>query len=303
MKRERVFTILKTVLFVVAGNFLYAAVVDLFILPANMITGGATGIALIIEHFTRLDFSIAVAGLNGVLFFIGLGFLGKKFALTTLLSTFLYPLCLNLIKRFAGDFVLTTDPLLCAVFGGLIGGFAIALVISVDSRTGGMDIPPLILNKRFGVSVSGAMNLTDCAILLGQVVFSDRNGVLYGILLVFIYTITLDKCLAFGENKVRLEIISDRSEDIKNAIMTDVDRGVTLLHGHTGYLEREVDVVLCVVSPREVYRVERVIRKIDPAAFVVRTAASRVSGNGFTTNKRHLPERRGAPGKEEGKED
>lgn len=299
MKRERVFTILKTVLFVVAGNFLYAAVVDLFILPSNMITGGATGIGLIIEHLTGLDFSVAVAAINGVLFFVGLGFLGKKFALTTLLSTFLYPLCLNLIKRFAGDFVLTTDPLLCAVFGGLIGGFAIALVISVDSSTGGMDIPPIILNKRFGISVSGAMNATDCVILLGQVFFADRNGVLYGILLVFIYTITLDKCLAFGENKVRLEIISDRSEDIKNAIMTDVDRGVTLLHGHTGYLEREVDVLLCVVSPREVYRVERVIRKIDPNAFVVRTAASRVSGNGFTTNKRHHLERRGAPGKEE----
>ena len=89
MKRERILNIAKTVLFVVAGNFLYAAVVDLFILPSNMITGGATGIGLIIEHITGLDFSIAVAALNGVLFFVGLAFLGKKFALTTLLSTFL----------------------------------------------------------------------------------------------------------------------------------------------------------------------------------------------------------------------
>ncbi|HHV10427.1 MAG TPA: YitT family protein [Clostridiales bacterium] len=280
--------ILFEVLIILFGNFLYAAGVVFFIMPSKLITGGTTGIAICINQYFGLPVSYFVFGFNVIMFILGLFLMGKKFALTTLVSTFCYPFALELLQKVAGGYVVTEDIFLCVLFGGICIGTSIALVIRAGASTGGMDIPPLILYKYFRIPVSVSLYIADCGILALQAVFSDREKSLYGIVLVLAYTVIIDKLLMLGTNKMQVKVVSSRIADIKDVIISEIDRGVTLLHGQTGYLEEEMDVLLSVVSNRELSKVERLVHGIDKDAFVIINRVSEVKGRGFSEGKRYL---------------
>ena len=178
--------------------------------------------------------------------------------------------------------------MLCTLFGGICIGASIALVIRAGASTGGMDIPPLILHKYMGIPVSITLYATDCLILALQVGFRDTEKILYGILLVFAYSIILDKLLMFGTSKMQLKIVSQKSAEMKEAIIAEIDRGVTLLHAKTGFLEQETDILLSVVSSRELYKVENLVHTIDKDAFVMISRVSEVRGRGFSLGKKYL---------------
>ena len=242
---------LRNALTVVCGNFIYAIGVAFFILPTGLITGGTTGIAIIMNHHFGITISLFVGMFNAVMFVIGFGLLGKEFALTTMISTFAFPTILGFLQKLVGSFVLTNDMFLASLFGGLCIGTSLALIIRIGASTGGMDIPPLVLNKYFKVPVSVSLYVFDFIILIGQMMFSPKRTSLYGIVLVLVYTITLDRLLAIGAAKTKLEIVTKASEEITNAILHDIDRSATLLHGKTGYLGRETDIVMTIISSRE----------------------------------------------------
>lgn len=273
---------------ITAGNLLYAAGVVFFILPSGLITGGTTGIALIANHYGNIPVSTFIGIFNIVMFATGLLVLGKAFALSTLISTLAYPVMLGLLERAASDFVITDDKLLCALFGGLCIGASLALIIRFGASTGGMDIPPLILNKKLGIPVSVSMYVFDFAILAGQMFFSERQTILYGLLLVMVYTMTLDKLLTLGAGRTKVEIISREPEKLRIAILEKMDRGVTMLHARTGYLGIETDILYCIISPRELHRMENIIRNEDPDAFIVLSKASGVYGRGFSREKSYI---------------
>ncbi|SHJ45433.1 Uncharacterized membrane-anchored protein YitT, contains DUF161 and DUF2179 domains [Anaerocolumna jejuensis DSM 15929] len=288
-KRRFVLEIL-TVLF---GNFLYAAGVVLFIIPSGLITGGTTGIALCIYHTTGLPVSYFVFGFNIIMFLLGFSILGKKFAFTTLISTFCYPIALELLRNAWGNYILTDDILLCTIFGGICIGTSIALIIRVGASTGGMDIPPLILYKFFRIPVSVSLYIADCGILALQAfllkgMLQEGEKVLYGILLVLTYTIIIDKLLMLGTSKIQIKVVSSKSDQIKAAIISEIDRGVTLLHGMTGYLENETDILLSVISGRELAKVEKLVHDIDEEAFVIISRVSEVRGRGFSLGKKYI---------------
>jgi len=285
MNKRRILFEILTIIF---GNFLYAAGVVFFIIPSGLITGGTTGIAICINQFVGLPVPYFVFGFNVIMFVLGFLILGRKFAFTTLISTFCYPIALELLHRIAGEYVVTDDIFLCTLFGGICIGSSIALVIRVGASTGGMDIPPLILHKYFRIPVSISLYIADCVILALQAVFNDKEKVLYGIVLVLAYSIILDKLLMLGTNKMQIKVVSDRSKEIKDAIISEIDRGVTLLHGRTGYLDKEMDILLSVVSNREISRVEKLVHEIDEDAFVMISRVSEVRGRGFSAGKKYL---------------
>ena len=256
---------IKSILFVVLGNLLHALAVTLFLLPSGLVTGGTTGIALIINHLWDISISGFVLIFNVIMLLVGWLVLGKGFAMTTLASSFLYPFFLELCKRIIGDVVLTDDLLLCTVFFGIGVGIALGIVIRSGSSTGGMDIPPLVLNKLFGVPVSVGLYAFDFCIIVMQVLIRPIENVLYGVVLVIIYTVVLDKMLLLGTSRVEVKIVSEKHEEIGNAILTQVDRGVTLLNSEGGYLHKESQLILSVVSNRELIKVERLVREIDPS--------------------------------------
>jgi uncharacterized membrane-anchored protein YitT (DUF2179 family) len=273
---------------IIIGNAIYAAGVVIFILPTGLITGGTTGIAIIMNHFAGIQISAFIAVFNVVMFALGYAVLGRKFAISTLISTFSYPAMLALIQKAAGDFLMTDDLLLSALFGGLCIGIALTVVIRVGASTGGMDIPPLILNKTLRIPVSVSMYVFDFIILIGQMMFTQRQNCLYGIVLVIVYTLTLDKLLAAGAARTRVEVVSTDSETIRDRICSELDRSVTMLHGRKGFTGDETNVLLCVISPKELYRLEKIVYSVDPDAFVIMTRATSVHGRGFSKAKEYM---------------
>lgn len=281
------FQTLSSLFLVAAGNFLYALTVQLFLLPSGLVTGGTTGIALTIHHFFHIPVTQFVLLFNVVMLIAGFLILGKQFAATTLASTFLYPFALELFGRLFGDYVITGDLLLCTLFSGLGIGAALGIVIRAGASTGGMDIPPLILQKTVRVPVSVSMYAFDVCILLAQACFRPVENILYGIVLVLIYTVVLDKMLLMGTARTEIKVISTKSDEIRNAIMTRIDRGVTMLDGEGGYLHHKTQIVMSIISNRELPKVEKVIRSIDPESFLVISRVKEVSGRGFSMNKRY----------------
>lgn len=276
-----------SVFIVILGNVLYALAVKLFLIPAGLVTGGTTGIGLAVNYAAGIPVATFVLVFNVVMLAAGFAALGKQFALTTIVSTFTYPITLNFLDMMLGDVVLTQDIFICTIFSGLGIGLALGIVIRAGASTGGMDIPPLVLNHFFKLPVSVGLYLFDFIILLVQALFQPLEKVFYGIVLVIIYTVTLDKMLLMGTTKTEVRVVSDYAAEICDAILKRMDRGVTLLSAKGGYLKEDTTVVLSVISNRELPRVERLIHEIDPESFIVVNRVSEVSGKGFTMNKEY----------------
>lgn len=280
--------LIKSNIKILLGNLIYALGIVLFIIPGGLITGGTTGIGLALKNAFGLDVSIVIGVFNVLMFILGYIFFGKKFALGTTVSTVSYPIFLFILEKIIGDFELTNDILLCTIFGGLLLGISIALIIRTGGSTGGIDIPLLILQNKTGLPLSKSLYVVDSIILLLQSFFTSRIGVLYGILLVIIYTYTIDKFLSSGEIRNELEIVSEKHKDIKEKIMSDLDRGVTIYHGETGKLGKNINILIVVVSPREVFFAEKLILDIDPEAFIINHRITHVHGRGFSKEKIYI---------------
>ena len=270
------------------GNVLYALTVKVFLLPANLVSGGATGIALAANHLTGVSVSGFLFLVNMSMLILGLIVLGKAFVATTLASTFLIPAALEVFDRLLGDFVLTDDILLCTLFAGLGVGVSLGIVIRTGASTGGMAIPPLILYKCFRVPVSVSLYAFDVCILLLQAPFQEAENILYGIVFVLLSAIALDKTMMIGTTQTEVKIMSGKSEEIREAILKQLDRGVTLLNAEGGYLHDKSQMIFSVISNRELFKLEKIVHGIDPASFMVVTRVSEVKGRGFSMDKRAL---------------
>ena len=271
------------------GNLIYTVAVAFFILPNNLITGGTTGLALFGQYMFHIPITAFVYVFNIAMFLLGAWVLGKAFALTTILSTFEYPFFLSILQLLSSRVgPLTDDMMLATLFAGAGIGIGLGLVIQAGASTGGMDIPPLILNKLFKIPVSISMYVFDTLIVLAQFGFSDVRQCLYGIVLIFIYTMVIDKILVMGAQKIEVKIISSKYEEIRKAILTNVDRGVTMLHGQTGYLLENTEVLINVISTRELVQVERLVKSIDEDAFMIISNVHEVQGRGFNLEKEYI---------------
>lgn len=270
------------------GNALYSLAVALFLEPSGLITGGATGIALAIGRLTGLPVSGLLLFINLAMLVWGWAVLGRAFALNTLASSLLSPAFLGLFEGLLAGRVLTEDIFLCTVFSGLGIGVALGLVIRSGASTGGLDIPPLVLNKWFKLPVSATMLTFDIAVLLMQAVFSPVQQVLYGVVMVLIHTIVMDKMLMLGASRTEVKIVSSQSDAICAAILAQLDRGVTILHGEGGYTREPSAVLLSIVSNRELPRLEKLAHSIDPTCFLIVSHVTEVSGRGFSLDKDYL---------------
>ncbi len=272
---------------VVAGNLLYAMTVKLFLLPAGLVTGGTTGIALAIHQALGIPVSLFVLIFNVLMLVIGYFLLGRTFAITTIISTFTYPAALELWDQLLGDWVVTQDILLCTLFSGLGIGLSLGIVIRAGASTGGMDIPPLVLNRYFRIPVSLSLYVFDFCILLTQAFWSTPEKLLYGIVLVMTYTIVLDKLMLMGTARTEVKVVTRYPQQVRDAILQKLDRGVTLFYGEGGYLHQETQVVFSIISNRELPQAEKLIRSIDPESFMVVSRVSEVRGRGFSMSKKY----------------
>ena len=278
---------LLSLLLVLLGNTVYALTVKLFLLPANLISCGTTGIALVVNHLTGIPLTGFIFGFNVVMLAVGWWILGKKFAMTTVLSSLFYPAALEILNRLLGDVRITQDLLMNTLFAGIGLGMSLGIVIRGGASTGGMDIPPLVLKKLFHIPVSVSLWAFDFCIMLSQMMFHKAEDLLYGILLLMVISFFLNKMLLLGTSRTEVKIVSQKAQEIREAILSRIDRGVTMLHGEGGYLHKQTEIILSVVSNHEMPKIEQLARAIDPECFMIVTRVTEVWGRGFSHSKHY----------------
>ena len=197
------------------------------------------------------------------------------------------PIALEVLNVALGDVQITEDILMNTLFAGLGLGGSLGIVIRAGASTGGMDIPPLVLKKLFHIPVSASLWAFDFCIMLSQMMFHRGEDLLYGLLLLMVISFALNKTLLLGTSKTEVKIVSPNSLQIRDAILSKVDRGVTMLHGEGGYLHADTEVILSVVSNHELPKMEQLARSVDPDCFMIVTRVTEVWGRGFTYSKHY----------------
>lgn len=265
------------------GNALLALAICGFVVPNDFMLGGAAGIALFVQHFLpKIPLSVLSAVINGVLFVLGWIFMGKKFAAASLLSTVLYPLFIAVFERLPMGQLFQADVLTCAVFASVLAGLGIGVVVRVGGSTGGMDIPPCILQKYKGIPVGTSLMAFDAVIVLMQVILKGTGGLLHSIVILFLISAVVNRTVITGEKKVQIIIISPEYEKIRQEILNDLDSGATMLNIETGYAAQEQKAVFCVTYTKKYPAVRDAALRVDPKAFIVTSEVKNVNGKGYT---------------------
>lgn len=276
---------LETVLGVLLGNAALAFTVAAFMVPHGIIMGGATGIGLTISHYLPLQLSLIILVVNGCLFLLGAVTLGKKFVITTIASTFLYPACLTVMQAIPGIENLTDNIMLATLYGGALLGLGVGVIVRVGSSTGGTDILALVFHKWFHISVAVLMYIVDFIVLGAQAIFSDTEQIMYGILALVMETIIMNRVMLMGQSQIQLFVISDKYEEIRRRIIKDKDVGVTMVHVETGFGKENQKAALCIIPKRKLYATNEMIHSIDEKAFITISQINEVKGRGFTMER------------------
>ena len=281
--------VLVTTLCMLSGNALLAFLVAAFIIPHDIIAGGVTGIGIVLSKLIPgMDISLVILIMNVLLLLLGLIVLGKKFFLTTVASSLLYPVMLGAFQRIPNIDKLTANPVLAAIFAGCLMGIALGLVMRVGSSTGGMDVLNLVFAHWFHLPVAIFVWLGDIIIVGGQALFSSSEKILLGILVLVLETIILDKAMILGKSQIQIFVVSEKYEAIRTMLLNEIEAGVTMTMIETGRLEKEQKGVLCVIPQRKLYSATQRIQSIDPLAFITITQINEVRGRGFTVARNEI---------------
>ncbi len=282
----------KVLFFTLIGNTMLAFAICAFVVPQGFMLGGASGIALILQQVFPVRLSILSAVVNGLLFCLGWAFMGWQFAARSLISTILYPFIMAIFESLpVGTMFANENQLLCALYTAVLVGGGIGLVVRVGGSTGGMDIPPCILQKYKGLPIGSSLMFFDGLIVVSQVLLRGMDGVLYSILILALTSAVVDKTTVSGEQKVEIIVISPLYEQIRRAILEQVDCGVTLLDIETGYMGQRQKAILSVVYAKKYPELRDAVLHIDPKAFIVTADVKNVNGVGYTLSRaEHAPQ-------------
>ncbi|MGB9781147.1 MAG: YitT family protein [Caldanaerobacter sp.] len=264
---------------VTIGTILVALSLDLFLAPNKIAPGGVSGLAVVLQHLFGWPIGAVTLAINIPLFLIATKVLGTGFGAKTLYSTILLGVAIDSLAFLKP---LTHDTMLAAVYGGILMGVGLGIVIKYGATTGGTDMAAMTLHKYIHfLSVGRILLIIDFIIItLAGIVFSAELA-LYALATEFI-TIKVIDLIQEGSGDERIAIIiSDKYEEIANSILEEMERGVTELKGRGGYSKQDKNVLLCVVTRREVTTLRNLVKSIDPSAFVILSTAHEVLGEGF----------------------
>ncbi len=281
VKKESAVSIILAYIKIVAGAMLYAVGFQFFMYPHAIITGGVTGIAMIINYLTKLPVGVLTIIINIPLFAVSWKKFGLSFMARSLVGMLLSSAMVDVLAMFPVN--ITQQPLLAAIFGGLIKGLGLGLIASANGTTGGVDIVAKFLRVKyqhinFGTLV---MLLDIVVVLLFVVIFGKYESAMYAMITMFIVSKVVDFVLYGAVNSKVCYIISDASDEIQRAITERLKRGVTLLNGVGAYSGTEKEVILCVIKQQQIVDLRKVIKEFDESAFVIISDSREVFGNGF----------------------
>ncbi len=274
---------MKEVAYVLLGALIQAFSLRLFLVPGSMVSGGISGAAQIVNHFSGFPIGVMVVIGNLPLFVLGWRYLGgKKFAVRTALAVAAFSIFTDLLMALLPEVdIAPADNFLNALYGGVLLGVGLGLVYRGQGTSGGSDILGRILNHRSGISISTAYLITDGVVVLASGFAFGWIKALYGLVVIYVSGIAAET-VSEGSNIFRTAVIvSSQSQTLSQRIMQDLERGVTLLQGTGGYTGTGRNVLYLVITRSEVNPLKEIVREVDPGAFMVIGAAHEALGEGF----------------------
>ena len=274
LRNERLVAYIEILLGCVIGGAAY----PLFLVPNNIAPGGLTGVATIFNYLWGWPVGVTSMALNLPLFIIGFKEMGRVFVFRSLVATLLFSACIDLIQLPP----LTDDILLGSVYGALVLGVGLGLILRGGATTGGSDMIARMVHKRFPIVTVGAfLFLIDCAVILCAAFTMSAKAALYALICIFVNARAVDLVLAgFGSAKACF-IITNRAVEISQRIMAELDRGATVVNGTGAYSGQERTLLISVVSQREVIPLKKIVRQEDEKAFMFITDTHETLGEGF----------------------
>ncbi|MEX1378287.1 MAG: YitT family protein [Eubacteriales bacterium] len=275
---------LKTMFFIVLGTFFLAASYSIFFIPNEIAPGGVSGFATLLNALFGWRVGLVVLILNVPLFLGGWKKHGVRFMMLSLISTLFLSLFIEIIKM-PSDWigVVQEDILLSTLFGGALAGLGLGLVIREGATTGGTDLMAMIIHDKFpNIRIAWVLFVIDFLVVAAAVVFLSPLKGLYALVALFISAQVMDYVQTGIDSAKAFMVISDFSEEISQAILTRMDRGVTMLYGHGAYSKQAKQIVLCVVRRPQIAKLRSIVKEIDEHAFLVMYDVKEVEGEGFT---------------------
>ncbi|AVK86053.1 hypothetical protein C3943_22410 [Lysinibacillus sp. B2A1] len=264
--------------YVIIGAAVIAIGFNVFLLPNQVASGGVSGISTILHGLFGWNPGIVQYGFNIPLFIAGVLFLGKKFGVKSFVGTVTLPFIVLLTNNWEPW---TDNPLLGALFGGIVVGLGIGLVFKGNASTGGTDLLAQIITKFTGISLGTSVLLIDGVIAISAAIVFDLEKGLYALVGLFVTTKTIDIIqLGFSQSKM-VYIITMKQDEVRDAIYAEIDRGVTQLPAIGGYTREARPVLMVVVYQTEFTKLKQLIKTVDPSAFVIVSDAYEVLGEGF----------------------
>ena len=269
-------------LMIMVGSLIMAAGLMLFLIPNKVSAGGVSGISTILYHFFDWPAGITMLAMNIPLFIIGVRIFGRKFGMKTLWGIIWISLFSDLIDVILKLPPMTHDPILATVYGGLLLGAGLGVIMKGRGTTGGSDIIARILNKHFHVSLGMSFMIIDTIIIITMgVVFKNIDLILFCLISLAISSKVVDTIVEGLTSERAITIISDKWDIISRRIMDEVNRGVTGLNSVGMYTEKEKKTLYCVVATRQIEHIRRIVKREDPFAFVTISNVSIMQGEGF----------------------
>ncbi|RYL88864.1 YitT family protein [Sporolactobacillus sp. THM7-4] len=276
----------KNVLFILLGAAIYGFGLANFNMKNRLAEGGVTGITLILYNLFSIDPSISNIVLNIPLFIAGWKMFRRDEFIYTIIGTFSLSLFLYIFQHvITFNFLLNHDLFLAALFAGAFVGGGLGIIFRYGGTTGGSDIVARISHKKYGWMMSKTMFVIDAAVIILSFIYLDYRQIMYTLVAVFVGARMIDSIQKGAYAGKAVMIFSKKSDEISKRIIQYLDRSVTLIDGKGGYTRRDINVLYCVVSRNEVFRLKNLIQKIDPEAFVTVNDVHEVFGEGFTYDK------------------
>ncbi|WP_101494147.1 YitT family protein [Fervidobacterium thailandense] len=263
------------------GVLLTALGLAIFLIPNNIAAGGASGLAIVLNRFINLSVGVWMYIINITLFAIAFILVGFDFSFKTIYCTFLLNFLIDLFDRIFPIFKYTGDTIVAVFFGNLLTAVGMALAFSQNASTGGTDILAKILNKFFGAPMGMSILFLDFSIGVMAGLAYDLNTGMYSVLSIVLNGTMIDFVLKGLELSVNVWIISDKYEEIKDFVLNELERGVTILDVTGGYTGQKRRMLLVALKRRELHELVSNIKRIDPHAFFIVNEARNVYGEGF----------------------
>jgi len=280
MPKEKIKSVFIDIVGTIAGAVIMAFGVSSFLLPNQLSSGGFSGIATIIYYLFNIPMGMMIIALNIPLFIFGWYRIGKEFFVKSLIGTLSLSFFIDILDKYPA---VTTDKFLAAIYGGVIIGIGTAIILKFGSSTGGTElVANLIKSYNPYILMSRYLTIIDIVIVSLNVVFLGNIEIgLYSAIAIYLYGKMVDIIFEGIYFTKLLFIISDKNDEISEAIVNEVRRGVTGLYGKGMYKQKEKIVLICAASRRDVYKIKELARRIDKRSFIVVANAREVVGKGF----------------------